>query len=74
MTVKITRKSYTAAQKLHVVDFAEHNGNVCSRHAGKQFNADEKLVRDCRRNSLNVSNENKWKQCWNNLYNVCINK
>ncbi|KAL7371263.1 hypothetical protein ABVT39_023123, partial [Epinephelus coioides] len=46
MSVK-TRKSSTAAQKLHVVDFAEHNGN---RHAGREFNVDEKLVRDWRRN------------------------
>ncbi len=31
---KISRKSYTAAQKLHVVDFAEHSGNL---HPGRQF-------------------------------------
>lgn len=38
-----SRKSYTVAHKLHIVDFAEHNGN---HHAGQQFHISEKLVHD----------------------------
>lgn len=51
MPGKITRKSYTAAQKLHVVEFAEQNGN---RHAGREFNVDEKQVREWRRNKAKL--------------------
>lgn len=46
MEIAKSRKSYTANQKLIVVEFAELHGN---RHAGREFGVGEKSVRDWRR-------------------------
>ena len=55
----ISRKSYTAAQKLRVVEFAEENGN---RAAGRQFNVDESNVRSWRKVKTELQNMAKTKK------------